>query len=213
MKVIILGNGGHSKVIQEMLVSLKYEIIGILDDKYEDEKKENGIVYAPFASLKNLLNGNVKVVIGVGENSSRKHIVETVNISQEQYLTVIHTSAIVSPSAKIGNGTVIMPKAVINAEAKIGKHCIINTGAIVEHDNLIDHYTHISPNATLTGNVSLGEGVHIGASATIIPGINIGKWSIIGAGSTVIKHIPSYKKAVGCPARIIKSLDLEIEIS
>ncbi|PGL70326.1 acetyltransferase [Bacillus sp. AFS055030] len=203
MNVIVIGNGGHSKVIQEMLTILDYKIIAILDDKCNEQMIENGIVYAPISYLNRLQDDRTKVVIGIGDNNSRNQISKSINISIERYLSVIHPSAIVSPSANIGNGTVIMPKAVINANAKIGVHCIINTGAIIEHDNTINNYTHVSPNATLTGNVSLGEGVHVGASATIIPGIKVGHWSIIGAGSTVIDQIPPYKKAVGCPARIL----------
>jgi len=203
MRVIIIGNGGHSKVIQEMVIMLNHKIIAILDDKYEEECLEQGIIHAPLSSLKRLLNDHTKVVIGIGDNSSRKRIAELINISIEKYLTVIHPSSIVSSSAVIENGTVIMPKAVVNASTTIGVHCIINTAAIVEHDNKINNYTHVSPNATLTGNVSLGEGVHVGASATVIPGIKVGQWSIIGAGSTVIDHIPQFKTAVGCPARIL----------
>ncbi|MGG2060247.1 acetyltransferase [Priestia megaterium] len=206
MKVIVIGNGGHSKVIQEMISSLRnYEIIAILDDKYKEKKERNGITYAPFSFLNKLLDTDVKVVIAIGSNTVRKRLVETLNLRTDQYLSVIHSTAVVSSTAMIGNGTVVMPNAVINADAEIGEHSIINTGAIVEHENKLANYVHISPNATLTGNVSLGEGVHIGASATVIPGIEIGQWSVIGAGSTVIHHISSSCKAVGSPARVIYS--------
>ncbi|WP_088041607.1 acetyltransferase [Bacillus sp. EAC] len=214
MKIIILGNGGHSKVIQDMISSLKnHEIIAILDEKYLEEKQENGIFYAPISYLQKFLVDDVKVVIAVGDNSIRKQIVYTINLNNEKYVTVVHPSAVISSSSKIGNGTVVMPKAIINADATIGEHCIINTGAIIEHDNMIGHYTHLSPNTTLTGNVLIEEGAHIGASATIIPGIKVGNWSIVGAGSTVIHHIPSFSTAVGSPARIIKKVDLGVEIS
>ncbi|MFP7735340.1 acetyltransferase [Priestia aryabhattai] len=204
MKVIVLGNGGHSKVIQEMISSLRnHEIIAILDDRYEEQKEKNAIVYAPLSSLNALIDKDVKVVIAIGSNIVRKRLAETLKLRTDQYLSVIHPTAVISSTAIIGNGTVVMPNAVINADAEIGEHCIINTGAIVEHDNRIANYAHISPNATLTGNVSVGEGVHIGASATIIPGMKIGQWSVIGAGSTVIQHISSHCKAVGCPTRII----------
>lgn len=213
MKVIILGNGGHSKVIQEMIAShKKHEIIAILDDRYQNEKREKGIVYAPISFLQSFLLDNVKVVIAVGDNEIRKNIVNLINIRKEQYLTVVHPSSIISSSSLIGNGTVVMPNAVINANAIIGEHCIINTGSIIEHDNRIGNYTHISPNTTLTGNVSVEEGVHVGASATIIPGIKVGEWSVVGAGSTVINHIPPYTTAVGCPAKIINKFDLGFQI-
>lgn len=209
MKVIILGNGGHSRVIQEMLLSIQgYEIIAILDDKYRDEEQENGVYYAPFASLQKFIAKDVKVIIAIGDNKLRKKIACSIDLKKDQYLTIVHPSAVVSHSSKIGNGTVVMPNAVINAHAEIGEHCIINTGAIIEHDNRIGDYTHVSPNATLTGNVSVEEGVHIGASATIIPGVKVGYWSIVGAGSTVLQHIPSLSTVVGCPAKIIKNLNL-----
>ncbi|KQL39947.1 acetyltransferase [Bacillus sp. FJAT-25509] len=207
MKIIILGNGGHSKVVQEMVNSLKiHKITAILDDRYEFERQENGMIYAPFSSIKRLMSKDTRAVIAVGDNFSRKKIVCTLKLRDDQYISIFHPTAVISKSAIIGNGTVVMPKSVINAEAFIGNHCIINTGSIVEHDNNIGDFSHVSPNSTLTGNVTLGEGVHIGASATIIPGISIGEWSVVGAGSTVIKNIPSYSKAVGTPTRIIKKI-------
>lgn len=207
MDVIILGDGGHSMVIQEMILSFdKYHIVAILDDEFDHEFQENGMVYGPISFLMKLLRRDTKVVVAIGANHARKNITQKLNLPPEQYLSVIHPTAVVSKSAKIGYGTVIMANTVINARAEIGMHCIMNTGAIVEHDNKIGDYTHASPNATLAGNVTSGVGVHIGSSATVIPGMHLGSWSIIGAGSTVIAHIPAHSKAVGCPARIIEKV-------
>ncbi|WP_249869463.1 acetyltransferase [Oceanobacillus saliphilus] len=207
MKVIILGDGGHSRVIQEMIfMNEEYEIVAILDDKYKQGFQTLGIIHAPISYLVKLLRKDTKVVVAIGDNQIRKKVVQSLHLLPENYLSVIHPSAVVSPSSTIGFGTVVMPNAVINAKAEVGNHCIINTGAIIEHDNWIDNFTHISPNATLTGNVTVGEGVHIGSSATIIPGKHIGNWSVVGAGSTVIEHIPAYSKAVGSPTRIIQRI-------
>ncbi|OKL36554.1 acetyltransferase [Domibacillus mangrovi] len=207
MNIIVLGNGGHSKVIQDMLVTLgDYELIAVLDDKYQESKEENGVIYGPFSLLTCLLNQDVKAVIAVGNNAIRKKLAGSLPLRPDQYVSIIAPTAVVSPTAMIGNGSVVMPNAVINAEASIGRHCIINTGAIVEHENTIGDYVHVSPHATLTGNVLVNEGVHIGASATVIPSVEIGSWSIVGAGSTIITPIPSYCKAVGTPARVIEQL-------
>ncbi|WP_165998217.1 acetyltransferase [Bacillus sp. Cs-700] len=204
MDVIIIGNGGHSKVIQEMIRSLNFNIIAILDNKYIGHTIENGINYAPIESIDEYLKPEVRVVIAIGDNAARKKVFDQLYLHSEQYLTVIHPSSVVSSTACIGAGTVIMPNAVINANAIIGDQCIINTGAVIEHENKVDNYCHVSPNATLTGDVSTGEGVHIGASVTVIPGISIGNWSVVGAGGTVIEDIPAFSTAVGCPAKIIR---------
>ncbi len=213
MKVIILGNGGHSKVIQEMIYAQAgYQIVAILDDKYGFKSKKDGKIYAPIADLRKIMTTDMKVVIAIGDNAIRKLLSRKLLIGEEQYLTVVHPSAVVSPTATIGKGSVVMPGTYINAEATIGHQCIINTGSIVEHESTVGNFSHISPNATLAGNVSIGEGVHIGSSATIIPGMAIGSWSVIGAGSTVIKHIPSFSTAVGCPTRIINQGRENLEI-
>jgi acetyltransferase EpsM len=205
--IVVIGEGGHSKVIQDIITAMgTYKIIAILDDKYEDIQKRDGILYGPISAVSNLANEDesVKFIVAIGSNQVRLEIVKRVRLQKERFATLIHPSAIISPSVRIGEGTVVMPNCVINANTEIGKHVIINTGAIVEHDNHISDYVHISPNATLTGNVSVGEGTHIGASATVIPGIKIGEWSIVGAGSTVIRDIPPFSKAVGSPTRLIK---------
>ncbi|MEN1970008.1 acetyltransferase [Lentibacillus sp. N15] len=205
--VIILGDGGHSRVIQEIIAgNAAYQMKAILDDKYNAGFQQKGIIHAPIAFLPKVFSKGSKVVVAIGDNRTRKRIVQSLHLLPKHYLTVIHPSAIVSTSARIGCGTVIMPSAVINANAEIGAHCIVNTSAIVEHDNEIDDFTHLSPNTTLTGNVTTGVGVHVGAAATIIPGKHLGSWSVIGAGSTVIEHIPAYSKAVGNPTRIIEQI-------
>jgi acetyltransferase EpsM len=207
IKVILIGDGGHSKVIREIISrNDTYSIMAILDDKYKCEERVLGIIRGPVSMLDLLVDEQTKVVVAIGNNSVRKKIVEELTLPQDSYLTIIDPSAVISATAVIGHGTVVMPNAVINADAVIGDHCIINTGAITEHENKVGNYVHLSPNATLTGNVSIEEGVHIGAAATIIPGKTVGEWSVIGAGSTVIKDIPPDSKAVGSPARIIKKV-------
>ncbi|AOL35913.1 MULTISPECIES: acetyltransferase [Geobacillus] len=204
--IVVIGEGGHSKVIQDIIFAVGgYQIIAILDDKYKDVYNRDGVLYGPISVVLSIINRdrNTKLIIAIGNNQVRAEIVKRIGVDNKKFATLIHPSAIISPSARIGEGTVIMPNCVVNANAEIGKHVIINTGAIVEHDNRIGDYAHISPNATLTGNVAVGEGTHIGASATIIPGIKVGKWSVIGAGSTVIRDIPDFKKAVGCPTRLL----------
>ncbi|ADI28209.1 acetyltransferase [Geobacillus sp. C56-T3] len=205
--IVVIGQGGHSKVVQDMIAADgRYQIVAILDDKYQEMNERDGMVYGPVSVVSDLIDEDpdVKLIIAIGNNRVRADIVERIQVDHERFATIIHPSAVISPSARIGAGTVVMPNCVVNAHAEIGKHVIINTGAIVEHDNRIGDYAHISPNATLTGNVVIGEGAHVGAAATVIPGIRIGSWSLIGAGSVVIRDILDGKKAVGCPARLLE---------
>ncbi|WP_203287288.1 acetyltransferase [Metabacillus sp. cB07] len=204
MNIVIIGNGGHSKVIKEMVLNNNdFELLAQLDDMYDDIFSENKILYGPISYYKHLINiyKELKFVIAIGNNETRKKVFLNLCLPSDFYATVIHPSATVSKSATLGAGTVVMAQAVLNAESIIGEQVIINTGAIVEHDNQIKNFSHTSPRSTLTGNVYVGEGVHIGAGATILPNVKIGDWSIVGAGATVTKDIPACKTAVGIPAR------------
>ncbi|EIT86537.1 hypothetical protein A374_03164 [Fictibacillus macauensis ZFHKF-1] len=207
MKIILIGKGGHSKVIKDMIdLQPSLEIVGYLDQKYPTASWQDGVFYGPMTAASSFTE-DVKFVIAVGDNQIRKRIYIDLKMKENRFATIIHPTAIISPSAKIGYGTVIMASVVIQADAIIGAHTIINTAAVIEHDNVIANYAHISPQATLTGTVSIEEGVHIGAGAIVIPGIHIGAWSIIGAGATVIHNLPSLCTAVGVPARLLDNME------
>jgi acetyltransferase EpsM len=180
--------------------------VGILDDKYQKPFTKDNIYYGHTQTVNKLYSEykDLQFVLAVGNNQTRKTIVEKLNISPDEYLTCIHPSAIVSPSAKIGRGTVVMASAVINAKAEVGHHCIINTASIVEHENVLEDFVHVSPKATLTGSVRVNEGAHIGAGSIIIPNITIGEWSVIGAGAVVIKDVPEFALSTGVPSSIKK---------
>lgn len=207
MEIIMIGQGGHSKVIKDIILSNKeFEIVGYLDDQYENINIVDNTYFGPISSLYEIINdfNQVKFVIAIGNNKVRKKIADKLDLPEDCYVTLIHKTAVISPSAKIGNGTIVMPQAVINADTQIGNHAIINTGSVVEHDNVLGDFVHISPHATLTGSVTIEEGTQIGAAATLIPSVKIGEWSVIGAGAVVIKDIPSNCTAVGIPAKVIK---------
>ncbi|MGE7602903.1 acetyltransferase [Peribacillus sp. NPDC097675] len=211
MRIVIIGEGGHSKVIKDIIDSIKgYEIIGYLDDKYEQTLVKENLFFSPLSTVSNLLDyfTDIKFIIAIGDNHVRKKIVHQLNIHDSFYVTLRHPSSIISSSTQMGVGTVIMPFSVINADTKIGHHSIINTGAVIEHDNNIGDFVHISPHATLTGSVKVEEGVHIGAGSTLIPNVEIGEWSVIGAGATAIHNIPPHSLAVGTPAKLKNKIGL-----
>ena len=198
--MFLYGASGHAKVIVDILQKNGVEINGLFDDDPEIKTLGEIICYGKFDL--NVIKGN-KLIISIGNNTTRKNIVENIT-NKVLYGNAIDISSIISKSVILKNGIVIMPNAVINADSIIGNHAIINTSASIDHECIIEDFVHISPNATLCGNVYIGESSHIGAGATIIPNIKIGKNVIVGAGSVVTKDIPDNYTAVGIPARKIK---------
>lgn len=193
----IYGASGHSKVIIEVLENNGQ----IIQSLYDDDPQKKLLFEYPVSNQKTILQlKEVNWIIGVGDNITRKKIVEN-NILT--YGIVSDKKAIISKRIKIGVGTVIMPGVIVNSSVVIGNHVILNTNASVDHDCFLGDYTHISPNATICGGVIIGEGTHVGAGAVIIPGIKIGKWTKIGAGSVIIKDVGDQLTVVGNPGRII----------
>jgi acetyltransferase EpsM len=205
----LIGQGGHSKVIKEIVFSSnEYQIAAWLDDKLTCREEKNGIIYGPVSLAKELAieDKNMSFLVAIGQNQIRKKITVELSLPLERYAVLAHPTAVISPSAKIGNGTVIMPYCVVNASAVVGNHGILNTGAVIEHDTILGDYVHVSPKAVLTGGVVIGEGTQIGAGASVIPGIQIGSWSTVGAGATVIRHVNDLVTVAGTPARTIKKV-------
>lgn len=206
--LIIIGSGGHGKVVAEAAAASGcYRVAAFVDDKYDSDRIKGGILHAPLASIRALLNQveNAKVIVAVGSNSTRQQLVQRLELPVETYATIIHPSATVSPSAKIGHGCVINAGAIVNADAIVGQHVIINSNAVVEHDCLICDYVHISPAAAIAGGAHVAKGSHIGIGANIIQNLTVGEWSTLGAGAVAIRDVPAYCTAVGVPASHIRS--------
>lgn len=198
-KIILFGASGHCKVVIDILQSNGETITAIIDD---NPKWEELLGMKVFQSKEFNFINEERLIVTIGDNAIRKTIVQRIG---GNFHLAIHSQAIISKFAIIGEGTVVAPGAIINADASIGKHCIINTAAIVEHDCVVEDYVHLSPNSALAGGVFVGEGTHIGIGAKVIQGITIGKWATIGAGAVIIKDVPDYAVVVGNPGRIIKS--------
>ena len=200
--MVIYGASGHCKVVIDILEANGIDIDYIVDDN---------------VTIDRLLGYNVvrdtgtydEALIAIGNCDIRRRIVERIKV--RQYITAIHPSAIVSPRAKICEGSVVMQGAIIQSCATIGKHCIINTGASVGHDVILSDYVHIASHATITGGVIIGSGTWIGAGSVIRQGITIGCNCMIGAGSVVVSDIPDNVVAFGNPCKVIKSINQYIK--
>lgn len=202
-RILVYGQGGHSKVIQMMISSSSDKVVSLIAD--DDQEKTNLLVPIKIVQAQKIAAYALefdRVVIAIGTNAIRKKVAE--NCKQKDFATLIDSSAVVARDSIIGEGTVIMPMSVINPFVRIGKHCIVNTGAIIEHDCLIGDYSHVSPGAVVTGAVKIGSLVHIGANATILPGVIIEDNVTIGAGAVVTKNVKANSVMVGNPAKEIK---------
>jgi sugar O-acyltransferase (sialic acid O-acetyltransferase NeuD family) len=207
-ELYVYGASGHGKVVAEIALAAGHIVLGFIDDDSLLARKcVLGLpVVGGFEWLaKRAKEFKIAVALGVGDNRARDRVAKRCAELEISLLSLVHPSAIVSPSASLGDGTVVMPHVVVNADAKIGEGAILNTGAIVEHDCIVGDYAHLSPNSAMGGASSLGGMSWLGMNAAIIQGISVGAYSIVGAGAVVIQCLPDAVTAVGVPARVCQS--------
>lgn len=196
----LFGASGHGKVVKDILNANGIKVEAFVDDNLNVNECGGRPVLHDATGLS-------PMIVSIGVNRIRKMIVERLKANNPaiEFMSAIHPSAVISPSAKIGEGTVVMAGAVINADAVIGNHCIVNTGATVDHDCIVEDYCHVAPGVHISGGTNVGEGTWIGVGSSVIQCLNIGKNCMIGAGSVVVKDIPDNVTAFGCPAKVIKN--------
>ncbi len=205
---IILGGGGHSKVVIETIYLLKeFKPLYIIDsDKEKWGKEVLGVKIIGGDELLSNYRDIKYFAIGVGsvkDNSLRKKLYDYALSLGFEPLNLIHPRAYVSPSAKIEKGCQILAYSIVNSEAKIGENVLINTGAIIEHDCILENHIHVSIGAKIASSVKMESLSFIGAGAVVKQGVKIGKGVVVGAGAVVLKDVLPYKIVAGVPAKEI----------
>lgn len=196
-EIIILGAGGHAKVLADLVVKTGHTLLGFLDDT-SGHPPVLGFPVLGRIEEAGRFSDRAQFLIGIGSNAVRKRLDGELPV---RWATLVHPSAAVGLGAEIGEGTVLLASAVVNPSAQVGRHCILNTGSVVEHDCRVGDYVHLSPNATLCGTVTVGEGAHIGAGAVVRNNLTIAPGCVLGVGCAVAREITQSGTYVGVPAR------------
>lgn len=199
-KLIIIGAGGHGKVIADIARLNGYKEIYFLDD--DTNKQFNGKykVIGTLNDIKKYLN-DYDFFVGIGDNQIRQAVTKKLIELNIKLPVLIHPSAIIDETVSIQSGTAVMANVVINADTIIGKGCIINTSSSIDHDCLINNYVHISPGSHIAGTVNIGDYTWIGIGSSVCNNLYICSSCVIGAGSVVVKNIVNSGKYIGVPTR------------
>lgn len=203
--VIIIGAGGHAKVLYDSLRLMGVEMLGKLDKCPPPVDRVGDLpIIGDDSAISAYSNDAVELVNGlgsVGDTALRASIYYKFKKLGYGFRQVIHPAAIIASDCILGEGVQVMAGAVVNTGTRIAEDSIINTGAVVDHDCSIGSHVHIAPGATLSGGVQVGDGSHIGTGATVIQGVSIGRNALVGAGAVVLRDVPPGAKVVGVPAK------------
>jgi sugar O-acyltransferase (sialic acid O-acetyltransferase NeuD family) len=204
----ILGASGHGKVVADAAVAAGWRDVTFFDDRWPELRTIGP--WSVLGTTDALRHGHRDfdgVVIAIGDNRTRLRKQRELSADGLSFVCVTHPSAVVSPHARIGAGSVVLAGAVVGAFAVIGIAAIVNTGATVDHDGRLGDGVHVSPGAHLGGDVLVGEGAWIGIGAAIRHGISVGAGSVVGAGAAVVKNVAANLTVGGVPARTLNRRD------
>ncbi|ANJ67135.1 hypothetical protein A9404_06815 [Halothiobacillus diazotrophicus] len=192
--VVLLGYGGHARVVLDTLRALGAEVAGILAPDLPVGDRWEGIpVLGDDDWTRRPEAIQYHYSLGVGMLPQRPHLRQRLfSLLRERQLRMpplVHPSAVLAPDVVLGEGTQVMAGVIVQPGSVIGENVLLNTRATVDHHCRIDAHVHVGPGAILCGEVQLGERVFVGAGATLIQGIDIGAGAQVAAGATVVRNI------------------------
>jgi UDP-perosamine 4-acetyltransferase len=209
LPLILIGAGGHAKVLLETLRAQGKPIIGLLDN---DPATSGRVVFgAAVLGGDEVLAGHdpartslVNAVGAVADAKARRAVYERFRAMGFGFAGVVNASAVLASGVELGQGAQVLAGAVVQTGTAIGENAVINTRAGVDHDCVIGAHAHIAPGATLCGNVIVGEAAVVGAGATVIQGIRLGPGCLVAAGAVVVADVGAGEQVRGVPARCVK---------
>ena len=200
--LVILGAGGHGRVVADAARAAAIEIAGFLDDAYEPGEKRgdwtvlgpDGILDAPEFAAAHVF------VVGIGDNAARRDRSLALQARGAELASVRHPAATVAPDVRVGDGTVLFAGSVVNTGSVLGDFAVVNTCASVDHDARIADGVHVGPGAVLAGSVRCDEDAFIGSGAVVLPGVCIGMRAVVGAGAVVTRDVEPEATVTGASA-------------
>jgi len=209
MKAVLIGAGGHARVVLEAARAQGLEVVAIIDDK--PNLKGTMIDSVPIVGAEDELDrlhvhGVDSAILGVGSieaTTRRQYLYERLAAKWFSFPVVQHPSSVVAHSVRLGPATVVLAGAIINPSASIGCNVIVNTASLIEHDCIVEDHVHVSPGALLAGGARIGTRSHVGIGAVVIQGVQIGADVTIGAGAVVLRDVATGLRVAGVPARVL----------
>jgi sugar O-acyltransferase (sialic acid O-acetyltransferase NeuD family) len=214
MKTIIIGAGGHSRVVYDILrYDHNTDVVAFVDNT--PRGSEEAIMGVPVTGDHDVIPDLIEehdvggFIVAVGDNEIRRgHFNKLLEMGLEP-VSAIHPEAYISKTATIGSGTVVASGVDISTNVEVGENSILNTGSVVDHETTIESHTHIAPGSTVAGRVNVSEMTFIGMGCTVRDSVGVGENVTVGAGSVVLEDVPPNVTIAGAPAEIKKQKDTE----
>lgn len=199
--LLLVGAGGHARVVFDALRAAGAELPVVVRD--DNLRLEGGqfLDISVRTPVDWVIDGLGVFHVAIGANAVRERCQQQGCQHGMRARVIVHPRGIVSPWARIGDGSFVAAGGVVAPLASVGTGVIVNHGAVVDHDCTVADFVHLAPNSTLGADVTIGRRVLIGAGAIVLPGRRVGDDALVGAGAVVSRDVAPGTTVVGIPAR------------
>jgi len=196
LPLVLIGAGGHAKVVLSLARALGREVVGVCDPVLARE----GATYwreLPVLGDDDALAGwapdRIELANGIGQQPQgatvRQRLHDRLTQQGFRFPALVHPAAWVDPSAVLEDGAQVMAGAVLQADVTVGASTIVNTGARIDHDCRLGRHVHVAPGAVLCGGVEVGDFAFLAVSCTVLPLVRIGECALVGAGAVLTRSL------------------------
>jgi UDP-perosamine 4-acetyltransferase len=209
--VIVLGAGGHAKVVVDLLLKLGRKVVAAVEPTAPSKERTLlGIAVRGEDVILAYSPGDIDLALGIGMPTddpiaglaARRRAAARFETRGYSFPSLVHPSAVVAADCDIGAGAQVMAGTILQPSCTIGSFAIVNTRASVDHDCVLGEGCHVAPGATLGGNVRVGAEALIGIGATVLQGLSVGAGTLVGGGAMVIANVADGQRRIGVPARV-----------
>lgn len=209
-KLLIVGAGGFGR---ELFWYAKHapdhgrawEIAGFLDDRPDALAKfsHGASVVGP---LKDHRPGDDELfLLALGDPKGKLAVGHALRERGGRFVTLVHPSALVGPSVKLGEGCVLCPHVCIPTDAVLEDFVTVNSQCTIGHDAYVSEGVTLSGHCDVTGGARLERGAFLGSGASVLPGAMVGEFARVGAGSVVVRRAPARSTVFGVPAKVLST--------
>lgn len=157
--LIIIGAGGLGREVYDLAIDTgAYTVRGFVDANPSATPGVASVLGTP--DDYEIQPGDV-FICAIGNPAIRRKCVEQLQERGAQFASLIHPSAIVSPTAQICQGCIIKPYVTIGSLASVGDHTVVQPHTTLEHDVRVGAFC-------LIGAGSVMQGATTAADSTIL---------------------------------------------